>query len=370
MNLRDKALISGFTALLMAFGTPSVASIKTYDSCNSLNKVFAGGVSGSKFSKNIGESLAKSPRVSSSTYKANKKLDFDKDGIVCEVVKKNVAELTISLDNLDPKWVRIYGVREVTKAMQKASDKTVNLSLSYIVSPSVVPQAEALVRLQIDNAARLFSSVFSGESIAVNIYTEKESPSGYSPRALHTCGGFLANRQINLCMPTTGTYGIDNPGIPYHEFVHVAQVVEGFTSNNFFMEGGATYIAAVLGHSYDGAVDSGLEEWLNRPDGWKTAYESLGYKYTADDMTKFLGLVDSPVNTGRGSVYASSSYKLGSAMWEVMIAVYGWDKYMSFMNSVSNGKTYEQNFELEYGISQSVVHAKIAKYILSINWGR
>jgi hypothetical protein len=58
--------------------TASAAS-KKYSNCKALNKVYPNGVAKTK--KAAGSTKA---RVSSSLYNANKKLDRDKDGIVCE----------------------------------------------------------------------------------------------------------------------------------------------------------------------------------------------------------------------------------------------------------------------------------------------
>jgi hypothetical protein len=77
-----KKLLAITSALLITAaitGSPASAAAKKYSNCKALNKAHPNGVAKSK--KAAGLSNA---RVSSSLYNANKKLDRDKDGIVCE----------------------------------------------------------------------------------------------------------------------------------------------------------------------------------------------------------------------------------------------------------------------------------------------
>jgi len=85
-------------------------------------------------------------------------------------------------------------------------------------------------------------------------------------------------------------------------------------------------------------------------------------------MARFLDVADSQMPFGPHFTYHRASFKVGAAMWEAMIAVYGWANFMAFFDSLDNGKTYPQNFEATYGLSLSQAHVKIAKYILSIQW--
>lgn len=65
-----------------------VAKVKVFKNCTALNKVYKGGVAkaGVKYNKAAGKKRAfkVKPKFSTALYKANKKLDRDKDGIACE----------------------------------------------------------------------------------------------------------------------------------------------------------------------------------------------------------------------------------------------------------------------------------------------
>lgn len=60
------------------------AAPKTFKNCTTLNKSYKGGIAKSTKVKNKGGKTKYKPFTSSSLYNANKKLDRDKDGIVCE----------------------------------------------------------------------------------------------------------------------------------------------------------------------------------------------------------------------------------------------------------------------------------------------
>lgn len=64
--------------------TPGASKAVVYKNCLVLNRKYPGGVAMSFNSKNKGAGMSFIPRVDSVTYKANIKLDKDKDGIACE----------------------------------------------------------------------------------------------------------------------------------------------------------------------------------------------------------------------------------------------------------------------------------------------
>ena len=63
---------------------PSVTKPVQYKSCATLNKKYLGGIARSYSSRNKGAGMNYIARVDAALYKANIKLDKDKDGIVCE----------------------------------------------------------------------------------------------------------------------------------------------------------------------------------------------------------------------------------------------------------------------------------------------
>jgi hypothetical protein len=77
-------------ALVLAGLNGLPASANTFKNCKALQAVSQNGVALSKNWKNKGSGPIFTPKVSASIYLANKKLDLDKDGIVCEKIKPEI----------------------------------------------------------------------------------------------------------------------------------------------------------------------------------------------------------------------------------------------------------------------------------------
>jgi M6 family metalloprotease-like protein len=76
--------------LLVSFGTTTLAlaAPKSYKNCVELNKTYKYGVSAKAKPKNIGTEAVFTPAVNIAVFNKNKKLDIDRDSIVCEVIRK------------------------------------------------------------------------------------------------------------------------------------------------------------------------------------------------------------------------------------------------------------------------------------------
>lgn len=72
---------------LLSFAGVSGAEAKTFKNCTELRKTYKYGISASSKAVNKGAGPIYTPRVSAAIYKANIKLDLDKDKIICEVVR-------------------------------------------------------------------------------------------------------------------------------------------------------------------------------------------------------------------------------------------------------------------------------------------
>ncbi|VEF47439.1 excalibur domain-containing protein [Bacillus freudenreichii] len=85
-----KKILATILGVGLIFGFSSIDSagaktkVKTYKNCTGLNKDYKGGVAKSSKTKNKGGKTKYKPYVSASLYKANIKMDRDKDGIACE----------------------------------------------------------------------------------------------------------------------------------------------------------------------------------------------------------------------------------------------------------------------------------------------
>jgi M6 family metalloprotease-like protein len=84
-----KKSLTSITAIALVasvlFALPAAA--KTYKTCNELRKVYKYGVASSSTNARMQGAEFHAPRVSSSIYSQNKRLDVDRDGVACEVKK-------------------------------------------------------------------------------------------------------------------------------------------------------------------------------------------------------------------------------------------------------------------------------------------
>jgi hypothetical protein len=90
MRQRAIALTAALALALLgtvATGSPAGAATGTFKNCTAMHKVYKNGVAKTKFAATHAKpAKIKSPKVSSSLYAKNKKMDRDKDGVACEVM--------------------------------------------------------------------------------------------------------------------------------------------------------------------------------------------------------------------------------------------------------------------------------------------
>lgn len=85
-------ILRKFVALILSIGfalvpLTSQAAPAVYKNCAALNAKYPYGLAQKANAKNLGKGPIEKPKVDSKLYVANKKLDLDKDGIVCEKLK-------------------------------------------------------------------------------------------------------------------------------------------------------------------------------------------------------------------------------------------------------------------------------------------
>ena len=87
MRLRVVALTTGLALLgTLVTGAPASAATTTFKNCTAMHKVYANGVAKSSFAATHAKPAnIRSPKVSSSLYGKNRKMDRDKDGVACEI---------------------------------------------------------------------------------------------------------------------------------------------------------------------------------------------------------------------------------------------------------------------------------------------
>lgn len=82
-----KIIVAVLASLLLGLVPGTQVEARTFNSCTELRKTFKYGIALSKTATNRGAGPIYSPRINATEYRLNKKLDTDRDNIVCEVVK-------------------------------------------------------------------------------------------------------------------------------------------------------------------------------------------------------------------------------------------------------------------------------------------
>ena len=75
------------SALLLGLVPTAQAEAKTFKNCTDLRKVYKYGISLSKTAVNRGAGPIFTPRINAAVYRLNKKMDLDRDNIICEVLR-------------------------------------------------------------------------------------------------------------------------------------------------------------------------------------------------------------------------------------------------------------------------------------------
>jgi hypothetical protein len=111
-----KVIAASLLVALLGAGLPAEGA--TFKNCTELRKTYANGVSKSKTTKNIGAGPINTPKVSAAVYGKNLKLDTDRDGIVCEVIKpKRVSDPPAETVSIEPNAGRLCPVEGEIKSM-------------------------------------------------------------------------------------------------------------------------------------------------------------------------------------------------------------------------------------------------------------
>lgn len=122
-------------AIALSLSQGAQAAPRSYQSCSALNKDFRYGVAKTAKAVNRGKGPIFTPKVSSSVYTRNLKLDSDRDFIVCEVVKPQSSGTDASInDNTSTALVE-----RILKSYQ-GSESQVDYKINFRLCPGITAQ--------------------------------------------------------------------------------------------------------------------------------------------------------------------------------------------------------------------------------------
>jgi len=296
----------------------------------------------------------------------------------------------ITFDNLDLKWTSIIARNELNAQIAKLT--TPKSTVEIISGPNVVAsQLEEEKRL-LSIAETLFSKYYQPTSYQVVFFSEKDG--AWADQALATYGGSYGSlvteiakwpNGCNFAFATTGKKGpiyyqcMDTRGrgdndkqTAIHEYFHLVQ--QKFKNGSmacWLLEGSATYFGVALG--VDGADTSGATG--------RKFIQQLAYQYnpggspsnppntrmrdiaqTTEGVVKLLTDLELQPRSPQDNCLTLGAYSGGHIATEALIAVKGFTTYMTFLESLKNGKEWQENFQINFGISTQEFYKKLAPY--------
>jgi len=390
MRIKLPASLLALTLIFLVPGISQAATPKVGAKCTKLNSV-----SGTLICKKVGSKLAWQKRVAVKAAPAPSPTPIATPTPTPIPTPTPTPEPTgpsspITFDNLDLKWTSIVARNELNAQIAKLT--TPKSTVEIISGPNVVAsQLEEEKRL-LSIAETLFSKYYQPTSYQVVFFSEKDG--AWADQALATYGGSYGSlvteiakwpNGCNFAFATTGKKGpiyyqcMDTRGrgdndkqTAIHEYFHlVQQKFKNASMACWLLEGSATYFGVALG--VDGADTSGATG--------RKFIQQLAYQYnpggspsnppntrmrdiaqTTEGVVKLLTDLELQPRSPQDNCLTLGAYSGGHIATEALIAVKGFTTYMTFLESLKNGKEWQENFQIIFGISTQEFYKKLAPY--------
>lgn len=319
---------------------------------------------------------------SSKTYtciKFGKKLVWDKG-----VVKSSaVAPVAISIDNLDLKRVPQKAYEIVIKELSSRQSTTytptviagANVKQSRIDqellgvqkainlwSPYYVPDRFQVVYVNLGDETWLDqkSNELGLASLLAPGETWKEQFRKYDNCPFAMAGTANSVPTFVQCLGYTFNRSESQAQTGPHEYTHLFQRKYDAWDVSWYMEGSASFFGWTLGFDpYDptSTIRSNHVRnlWWQLPDSVKSDFQSR-------EITRFKGRMREI--SGRNTrETATMSYWVGGLATEVLVALYGFDKYVELTKNIQNEKDISKVLNQTYGFNADYFYEKLAPYV-------
>ncbi len=330
--------------------------------------------------------------TSSKTYtciKSGKKLIWNKGVSKSTATKSTPApaltpvEIAISIDNLDLKGVPQKAYENV-EAVLKTRPRT-TYTPTFLLSPGVnqarVDQEISGLNRAIDLWQPYFLPdkfqvvyVVTGDEEWLENKSREMSLSSMVPpgdtwtiwmKKSSNCGFAMAGsgNGIPTFVQCLGRpYGGGNRQTGPHEYTHLFQEGVGQISKAYqipwYTEGSASFFGWTLGFYPYQATSSERIDWLNN------LYRNMGPEAKSDlsskDLVKFKSRMRS---LNREAVNSSTSYWAGGLATEVLVALYGFDKFVDLTKNLASTSSMSDLLIKTYGFDEDYFYEKLAPYV-------
>jgi hypothetical protein len=298
-----------------------------------------------------------------------------------------------TLDNLNAKAVYDFSRAAVTEAMVK--NGTSSLVVKYLVGANVASETVDQVKPDLQKAINLWGSTFAAsdqftviwyvqqdlEWAATTYKAESGNPVEWSninaSCTLVFCGNATATKARNGAFVFEQGMTLDRSGwnraTAGHEFTHLAQnKLAGPNINEmplWVVEGGAQFYGEATGYyPFDTAksIRRGMHGQFARDGGSAVSvnfpFKSLKGIMTAGNAADTIRLMKVVEYGVRDSSRTGLAYLLGSYASEVLVSVYGHDKFVELYKSFESSTDWEANFQKVYGIPTTTFYEKLTPY--------
>ena len=318
----------------------------------------------------------------SKTYtciKSGKKLVWDKG-----VDKSSaVAPVAISIDNLDLKGVPQKAYEIVIKELNSRQPTTYTPTI--IAGANVKKSRIDQELLGIQKAINLWSPYFIPDKFQVvyvnlgdeNWLDQKSTELGLASllppgetwkeqfRRYENCPFAMAGTANGVptfvqCLGYAFNRSESQAQTGPHEYTHLFQRKYDAWDVSWYMEGSASFFGWTLGFDpYDptSMIRSNHVRnlWWQLPDSVKSDFQSR-------DITRFKSRMREV--SGRNTrETATMSYWVGALATEVLVALYGFDKYVEWTKNMQNEKDVSKVLNQTYGFSADYFYEKLAPYV-------
>lgn len=306
---------------------------------------------------------------------------------------------TLTLDSLDPYWTPIIAMERVNSHLEK--QPKVRGFGNFVTSPKTPKEALAQEQALLDSSVALWSSYFRNDKVTVVMFTNEEGD--WADQALLTNGGNFPGKvsdevkkqsQFNcnfgfatsaeqgtkpiyyMCTDLRGRRDVERHNTP-HEYFHLVQQKlvwsKGFQEFPVWLhEGSATFFGTAVGffpEDRTGTMSLKFFQelyWSYDPDNTGVRDQQRLVK-VLENLTESQTIkLFQPLEKTQRDGYPSqrfAHYALGAIATEALVAVYGFETYMEFLNDFSRYGDWRRNFASRFGVEVEDFYRKLTPYL-------
>jgi hypothetical protein len=385
----------------LGFGPADQAEAKTFKNCTELRKQYANGVSLRASAVNRGSGPILRPRTLPAIYNLNKRLDVDKDGIACEVLRAkpspSPSESAASEKTPPPIEVSksprvLFYERLLQQWRQSSSNKEYNLN--FKLCPNVNETKAKETTAAYSSAMKFWSGFFVSSSAVEWVLMSEKDYACWREKVMELEGpqgdfavwnnqtGILGHCQVAssaFCGYGSGVvrsgavvqYNMigsaynqsPQPSVVHHEAVHIYQAslkatYRSTTRENtlppWFVEGQANLIGWPIAQNGNYDFHRNFEM-----DRLKAVIPGAGSYTTEQWLAELLALENRHEFVFKNEL----GYSLGWFALEPLYFNYSLEKMHELLETINKGQTWDQALQSVLGVTKADLYRQISEHL-------